>query len=100
MSPLRACLKLSEFEVQFLAFEDSFSCGSMVIEFLEGWTATRGFGKYPQVLLGVSVDHPSIIRCRTFAVGGIGLGGFVGTSPFLTIPILAVSGIIHLRNLG
>ncbi len=47
MSTLRTCLKKSEVEVQFLAFEDSFSCGSMVIEFLEGWTAARGFGKYP-----------------------------------------------------
>ena len=63
MSSLRACLELSEFEVQLLPFEDPFSRGSMVIDFLEGWTAARRFGKDPQILWGVGIDHSPVMRC-------------------------------------
>ena len=68
----------------------------MVIGFLESRTAAWGFGEDPQILWGVGVDHPLVIRCRTFAIGRVRFGGCVRTSPFLSISILAVSGIIHL----
>ena len=98
--PFETCPELLQFEVQFLAFEDALSSCSMVIEFLESRTAAWGFGKDPQILWGMGIDHPPIIRCRTFAIGRIGFGSFVGTSPFLAISILAVSGIIHLVSLS
>ena len=50
MPSLTAGLELSEFEVQFLPFEDPFSRGSMIIDFLESRAATWGFRKYPQIL--------------------------------------------------
>jgi hypothetical protein len=70
MPTLTTCLELSEFEVELLPFEDPFSRGSMVIDFLEGWTAPRRFGKYPQILWGVGIDYPPVIGCRTLALIG------------------------------
>ena len=63
MPTLTARLELSEFEVEFLALKDALCSGSMLVVLSESWGTPRCFGKYPQILWSMSVDHATIIRC-------------------------------------
>lgn len=89
----------SEFEVQFLPFEDSLGSGSMVIEGFPFEAVAWDFRIKPLVVFWMGIDHPSVVGTGTVTILIQCVSAnrcFKGASPLEPVWVFAVSTKVHL----